>query len=194
MDDPDSEYVDQLEQRLMDAVDDPEFADSLPEWKDAEDLSAISVASPGQTAEALGAIDRDADRPPFRQIAELISSAIDRGWYRDGDRIPPEGEMAAHFSVAKMTVRAAIQQLRIEGRVRSEHGRGVFVCIPAVGTSAGPLNLDDLVALADLIGQITGHALSPNQSSKLKSSYQLARADSGGATLAAIAEAASQIP
>lgn len=171
-------------------VDDPEFT---PGWRgDLVDVGMSSLR--GQGAQALGVIDRDADRPPFRQIADLISSAIERGGYRDGDRLPPEGEMSAHFSVAKMTVRAAIQQLRIEGRVRSEHGRGVFVCDPAVRLPAGPLNLDDLVALADLIGQVMGRPLSPSQSSKLKSSYNLAQSESGGATLAAIAAAASLNP
>lgn len=195
MDDPDGEYADQLELRLAEALDDPEFDDSLPEWDDASDLAeADAMSSSTQTAQALGAIDRHDDRPPFRQIASLIRTAIEAGLYRDGDQIPPEGELIAHFSVARMTVRGAIKQLRIEGILRSEHGRGVFVCNPAVRLPAGPLNLDDLVDLAEVIGQVTGHGLSPNQSSKLKNSYRLAQADAGGATLSAIAAAARQMP
>jgi len=195
MDDPDGEYADQLELRLAEALDDPEFTDSLPEWDDAIDLAAAGVtATSTQTAQALGPIDRDDDRPPFRQIASLIRTAIEAGLYRDGDQIPPEAELIAHFAVARMTVRNAINQLRIEGLLRSEHGRGVFVCNPAVRPPAGPLNLDDLVDLAEVIGQITGHVLSPNQSSKLQNSYRRAQAGVGGATLSAIAAAASQMP
>ena len=54
-----------------------------------------------------------------------------RGELRPGDRLPSEAELTRHYGVARMTARQAIQELRTEGRVVAEHGRGVFVRLPA---------------------------------------------------------------
>ena len=79
----------------------------------------------------LGDINRQDGRSPSRQIADHLRSAIDRGDLLPGDRLPSEAELTRHYSVARMTARQAIQELRSEGRVVAEHGRGVFVRMPA---------------------------------------------------------------
>jgi GntR family transcriptional regulator len=79
----------------------------------------------------LGSVDRRDDRPPYRQIADHLRAAIDGGVLRAGDRLPSEAKLTQHYGVARMTVRQAIQELRTEGRVVAEHGRGVFVRQPA---------------------------------------------------------------
>ena len=79
----------------------------------------------------LGEIDRQDGRSPYRQIADHLRSVIDRGELHPGDRLPSEAELTRHYSVARMTARQAIQELRTEGRVVAEHGRGVFVRMPA---------------------------------------------------------------
>lgn len=76
---------------------------------------------------ALGSLDRSDDRPPFRQIADQLRAEMDRGALRPGDRLPSESELIRHYDVARMTVRQAMQELRAEGRVLAEQGRGVFV-------------------------------------------------------------------
>lgn len=75
----------------------------------------------------LGALDRADDRPPYRQIADHLRAAIERGELRPGDRLPSEAALMKHYQVARMTARQAIQELRSEGKVISEQGRGVFV-------------------------------------------------------------------
>ncbi len=75
----------------------------------------------------LGALDRASDRPPFRQIADDLRSAIERGELQPGDRLPSEAKLMKHYDVARMTARQAVQELRGEGRVVAEQGRGVFV-------------------------------------------------------------------
>lgn len=75
----------------------------------------------------LGRIDRSADRPVFRQVADMLREKIQRGELRPGDRLPSEAELAGHFAITRMTIRNAIQDLKNEGLVISEHGRGVFV-------------------------------------------------------------------
>lgn len=75
----------------------------------------------------LGQIDRSDDKPPYRQIAGMLRDAISSGQLIAGERLPSEAALIDHFGVARMTVRQAVQDLRTEGLVISEHGRGVFV-------------------------------------------------------------------
>ena len=75
----------------------------------------------------LGSLDRSDDRPPFRQIADQLRAEVDRGNLNPGDRLPSESYLMQHYDVARMTVRQAVQELRNEGRVVAEQGRGVFV-------------------------------------------------------------------
>src|SRR5919206_4155251 len=76
----------------------------------------------------LGVLERDADAPsPYRQIAAHLREAIRRGELAPGDKLPSETELIDHYRVARMTVRQAVAELRGEGLVVPEHGRGVFV-------------------------------------------------------------------
>lgn len=75
----------------------------------------------------LGHVDRTDDRPPYRQIAAMLREAIESGTLAPGAKLPSEAELIDHFGVARMTARQAIQELRGEGLVIAEHGRGVFV-------------------------------------------------------------------
>lgn len=75
----------------------------------------------------LGSVDRLADAPPFRQIADQLRQAIQQGDLEPGGRVPSEAELIEHYGVARMTVRQAIAELKAEGLVIAEHGRGVFV-------------------------------------------------------------------
>jgi GntR family transcriptional regulator len=75
----------------------------------------------------LGELDRADDRPPYRQIAGTLRDAIQSGDLPAGDRLPSEALLVKHYGVARMTARQAIQELRGEGLVVAEHGRGVFV-------------------------------------------------------------------
>lgn len=79
----------------------------------------------------LGSLDRSDDRAPYRQIADQLRAAIGRGDFGAGDKLPSEAALMDHYDVARMTARQAIQELRSEGRVVAEQGRGVFVRMPA---------------------------------------------------------------
>ncbi|WP_067474771.1 GntR family transcriptional regulator [Nocardia amamiensis] len=75
----------------------------------------------------LGAVDRTDPRAPYRQIADLLREAISAARLAPGDQLPSEAELIGHFGVARMTVRQAVQELRSEGLVYAQQGRGVFV-------------------------------------------------------------------
>lgn len=78
----------------------------------------------------LGRLNPADDRTPFRQIADDLRDAINRGDLAAGDQLPSESELMAHYGIARMTARRALQALQGEGLVRAEHGRGVFVRTP----------------------------------------------------------------
>jgi GntR family transcriptional regulator len=74
-----------------------------------------------------GGIDKADERPPYRQIAAALRESINLGRLAPGNRLPSESELVERYGVARMTARQAIQELRTEGLVVAEHGRGVFV-------------------------------------------------------------------
>ncbi|MFC1439206.1 GntR family transcriptional regulator [Streptacidiphilus sp. N1-10] len=75
----------------------------------------------------LGALDPTSDRAVFRQIADQLREAIDKGRFAESDKLPSETELVGHYGASRMTVRNAISILQGEGLVVSEHGKGVFV-------------------------------------------------------------------
>lgn len=75
----------------------------------------------------LGQVDRSSDRSPSRQIADDLRDLIVSSRIVPGEKLPSEAALVEHYGVARMTVRQAIQELRNEGLVVAEHGRGVFV-------------------------------------------------------------------
>jgi GntR family transcriptional regulator len=76
-------------------------------------------------------VDRRSGVPAFRQVAADIRQKISAGDYAPGEQLPSERELVETYDVSRPTVRDAINMLRTEGLVTSEHGRGVFVRPPA---------------------------------------------------------------
>src|SRR5918993_1368231 len=72
-------------------------------------------------------IDPTSDRPIYRQIADHLRTGIREGRYPEGTPLPSESQLAELYDVTRMTARQAIDVLKNEGLVHSEHGRGVFV-------------------------------------------------------------------
>ncbi|EMD28744.1 GntR family transcriptional regulator [Amycolatopsis azurea] len=76
-------------------------------------------------------VDRRSGVPAFRQVAADLRQKISTGTYSPGDQLPSERELTEAYDVSRPTVRDAINMLKSEGLVTSEHGRGVFVRPPA---------------------------------------------------------------
>jgi GntR family transcriptional regulator len=73
------------------------------------------------------AIDPTSDRPVFKQIADGLRAAIMSGELEPGARLPSEQQLIDRYRVARGTIRDAVNLLRSEGLVRTEHGRGSYV-------------------------------------------------------------------
>jgi len=65
--------------------------------------------------------------PLFQQIADDLRESINRGNYSEGTPLPSETALMAEYDVSRMTVRQALDLLKGEGLITSEHGRGVFI-------------------------------------------------------------------
>lgn len=63
----------------------------------------------------------------WKQIADTLGNEIrDRAYLASG-RLPSENELAARFGVNRHTLRQAVAALQVEGLVRVEPGRGMFI-------------------------------------------------------------------
>src|SRR5512136_661396 len=68
--------------------------------------------------------------PVYVQIREALRTEITRGSLKRGEQLPSENELAARFSVSRMTIRESIEDLVDEGLLYRRHGIGTFVAYP----------------------------------------------------------------
>jgi|ERR1035437_3490136 GntR family transcriptional regulator len=75
----------------------------------------------------------ESPRSEYRQLANLIRDAIERGEFAPGSVLPSEPELAERYGVGRPTVNRALTILRTEGLVRVQRGRGTIVrAIPVI--------------------------------------------------------------
>jgi DNA-binding GntR family transcriptional regulator len=72
-------------------------------------------------------LDRQSFTPFYQQIKSWVVRKIGQGDLSFGDVIPSETQLAAAFRVSRATVRQALYELRVEGYIIREKGRGTFV-------------------------------------------------------------------
>ncbi|WP_145910830.1 GntR family transcriptional regulator [Kitasatospora viridis] len=70
--------------------------------------------------------------PKYWQLRTVLLRAIDTE-FSTGQVIPNERELAARFNVARATLRQALDQLELEGRLVRRRGIGTLVAAPRVG-------------------------------------------------------------
>lgn len=79
----------------------------------------------------------------YVELAQSLLSAIIRGDYREGDRLPPDREIAARHGVSRPTAREAFLALELIGAIEVRHGDGVYVSGVGArfgGTKGSPLD------------------------------------------------------
>jgi GntR family transcriptional regulator len=65
--------------------------------------------------------------PLYVRIINHITEKIERGEYKEGQKIPSEAALAREFGVSRITVTNAIQRMVQEGTLYRQQGRGTFV-------------------------------------------------------------------
>lgn len=68
-----------------------------------------------------------AAEPLYLQLKNQLLGNITSGAYAKGQKIPTEKELAQTFSVSRITVRKALQELEQEGLLVRHQGKGTFV-------------------------------------------------------------------
>jgi GntR family transcriptional regulator len=76
----------------------------------------------------------------YAQLASIMRDRILSGLWKPGEEIPTLDQLVEEFSVARVTVRQAVQMLADEGLLSSQRGRRTFVIWePPHGDDANPL-------------------------------------------------------
>lgn len=82
------------------------------------------MSDPNKTPQSmLGAL------PAYVQISEILVREIGAGRLLDGERLPPERDMAKHYGVAVGTLRKALDVLATQGMLERRQGSGNYIKI-----------------------------------------------------------------
>jgi DNA-binding GntR family transcriptional regulator len=87
------------------------------------------------------------ERIAYRTVAAELRSALARGDFAEGRRLPTEAELTAAHGLSRQTVRRALQDLVAEGLVYRVRGRGTY----ATGISPGSRYLRSFGSIEDLL-------------------------------------------
>ncbi|WP_329407607.1 GntR family transcriptional regulator [Streptomyces sp. NBC_00704] len=74
--------------------------------------------------------------PKYWHLRTVLSEALDSE-FTVGEILPNERELAARFGVARATLRQALDQLELEGRLQRRRGVGTTVAPPRTGVAVG---------------------------------------------------------
>ena len=68
-----------------------------------------------------------ADRPVWKQVADILRERIRNGTYRPRQPIPSETQLVGEFGIARGTARKVVAALREEGLIYTVPQMGSFV-------------------------------------------------------------------
>ncbi|MHB9863252.1 GntR family transcriptional regulator [Streptomyces sp. YIM S03343] len=74
--------------------------------------------------------------PKYWHLKTVLSQALETE-FAVGEILPNERDLAARFGVARATLRQALEQLELEGRLQRRRGVGTTVAPPRVGVAVG---------------------------------------------------------
>ncbi|WP_030701722.1 MULTISPECIES: GntR family transcriptional regulator [unclassified Streptomyces] len=98
--------------------------------------------------------------PKYWHLKTVLSEALDSD-FAVGEILPNERDLAARFGVARATLRQALEQLELEGRLQRRRGVGTTVAPPRVGVAVS-------TAPHEWAGDVGGEAWQPVDSTVAK--------------------------
>jgi GntR family transcriptional regulator len=76
----------------------------------------------------------------YHQLLGVLRGRIESGEIGIGDRLPSEADLVSDFGVSRTTARRALDELRRQGLVRREPGRGTFLASPRLRSNLAYLH------------------------------------------------------
>ena len=83
-------------------------------------------------------IDRNSPLPLYYQLKNYLIGRIESGEWKPGDLLPTELNLQEKHALSRTTVRQAIRELELEGKVTRYRGRGTFVAEAKIAHSPEP--------------------------------------------------------
>ncbi|MET0357197.1 MAG: GntR family transcriptional regulator [Cellvibrio sp.] len=99
--------------------------------------------------------------PLYSQLKELLRTRILDGSYPSHSQMPSENELGKIYTVSRITVRQALNDLQKEGLIFKIHGKGTFVAKPKAFQ-----NVSRLQGLAEAMSQMGYEVINQLQSFK----------------------------
>jgi GntR family transcriptional regulator len=78
------------------------------------------------------AINRDSSTPLYFQLKQILLETIREQNLSPGDRLPTEEQLQKRYNLSRTTVRRALHELELEGRVKRVRRRGTIVSEPQI--------------------------------------------------------------
>ena len=96
-------------------------------------------------------------RPAYQQVAEDLRKRITSGEFPVGSAIPSTSKLASAYAVSITVVRAAVTQLRADGLLIGQPGKGVFVRATPGAVAERAASIEDLTAqISELRAELRG--------------------------------------
>src|SRR5690554_399747 len=73
--------------------------------------------------------NRNEDTPVYRQVAEQLSMAIQRGYLEEGKKLPGTRKLALELGLHRNTITASFELLEAQGWIEVRANQGSFVCL-----------------------------------------------------------------
>ena len=122
---------------------------------------SAAAAAPGGV-DAAPTLDMGSPVPLYSQLRELLRQRILDGVYQSHQQLPSELELVARFTVSRITVRQALNDLQREGLIFRIHGKGTFVSKPRAVQSLTRLQgLGEALSTAgfEIRSRVLGHRM-----------------------------------
>lgn len=119
----------------------------------------------------------------YQEIGLILRNELMQGSFRQGDRLPPERDIAERLNVSRTVIREAIIMLELENLVEVKKGSGVYVLnIPSaantsenvISDDAGPFEvLQARQFLESNIAEFAATQVTPSDIAKMKQALTL---------------------
>lgn len=75
-------------------------------------------------------VDPNSAVPLYKQILNILMDKINSGEYKTGERLPSENRLMQEYSVSRITIRTALNELVDDGILSRVQGKGTYVAEP----------------------------------------------------------------